>query len=195
MKSSQRHDKGTVLQLLSEHVSSDRKERDDVDFIDRFVREHDTVFGKANPEGHITGSALVVDNRHRLLLTYHKKLKRWLQLGGHSEVDESNPATTAYREAVEESGLEDLAFEPRLGPIPIDIDVHVIPARRSETAHYHLDFRYLLRTNEPGQIELTDESDALEWVSLSETENLGFDPALARAIDKARKLLDRDIEP
>ena len=108
MKASQRHDKETILKLLSEHVSADSKERDDVAFITSFVREQDTIFGKINPAGHITGSALVVDERHRILLTYHTKLQRWLQLGGHSEVDEQDPAITAYREASEESGLRDL---------------------------------------------------------------------------------------
>jgi 8-oxo-dGTP pyrophosphatase MutT (NUDIX family) len=193
MKPSLSHDKETVLKLLSEHVSADTKERDDVNFIVGFVRDHDQIFGKTNPAGHITGSALVVDEQQRILLTYHSKLQRWLQLGGHSEADEQNPAATAYREACEESGLQDLTFEPKLGPIPIDIDVHLIPARRSEAAHYHLDFRYLLRTSKPEQIELTHESDALEWVSLSDTDDLGFDPALSRAIKKARKLLNLDV--
>ena len=190
MESSGLHDKKTVLNLLREHVGTDEKERSDIAFIASFIETHNLVFGKANPNGHITGSALVIDDHQRILLTYHKKLQRWLQLGGHSDDNEYDPATTAYREAREESGLIDLKFDPEIGPIPIDIDVHIIPARKAVAAHYHLDFRYVLRTLEPDRIELTAESDALEWVPLSSTHNLGFDPALVRAVDKVRRLIE-----
>ena len=43
-------------------------------------------------------------------MTFHRKLQRWLQLGGHGTVDETDPSQTALREAIEESGLKDLQF-------------------------------------------------------------------------------------
>ena len=62
----------------------------------RFRREM-LEFLEAHPEdahrrscvpGHLTASSLVVDrSRGRALLTHHKKLERWLQLGGHCDGD------------------------------------------------------------------------------------------------------------
>ena len=56
-------------------------------------------------DGHVTGSALVVDRTAtRVLLTHHAKVGRWLQLGGHADGD-PDPLAVACREATEESGL------------------------------------------------------------------------------------------
>ena len=66
----------------------------------------------------------------------------------------------------------------------MDIDVHDIPARKREAAHDHLDFRYVLLTHSPDAIITSAESKALRWVPLSETDALGFDDALQRAVRK-----------
>ena len=68
-------------------------------------------------------------DRRRCLLTHHRKLDRWLQLGGHADgqwqVDE-----VALREAREESGMTGFDFVPIDGTLmPLDVDVHQIPAR------------------------------------------------------------------
>ena len=182
------HQKETVLARLAAHSPTDEKEQHDVQFIRTFVTENALFFGKENTKGHITGSAFVVDQDKRVLLTFHRKLKRWLQLGGHSEVDETDPFETALREAHEESGLPDLQVDEQFGQRPFDIDVHSIPARRDEPQHDHLDFRYVLRTNSPERIVCSPESNALAWVPLSELDAYDFDPALRRAVDKLRSV-------
>ena len=40
-----------------------------------------------------------------MLLTLHRKVGRWLQLGGHCEPADTTLAGAALREATEESGL------------------------------------------------------------------------------------------
>lgn len=179
----------TIIDLLEVHQPADDEERKDVDFIRAFAQTEDVIFGKANPLGHITGSALVLDPQHRVLLTYHAKLERWLQLGGHSDPQEINPAQTALREGIEESGLNDLVFHPMFGQAPIDIDVHRIPERKGEAAHDHLDFRYVLLTQTPDALVMSAESKALRWVPLAETDHLGFDHGLKRAIQKCLRHL------
>ncbi len=179
----------TVLGLLARHHATDAKEIADVAMIQSFAENHACIFGKANPVGHITGSALVLDEDSRLLLTFHAKLERWLQVGGHSDPEELDPSETAMREAREESGLNDLIFHPNFGRAPIDIDVHRIPARKADAAHDHLDFRYVLLTRSPEEIICSKESKALRWVTLDETADLGFDPALLRAISKVAEAL------
>ena len=87
-----------------------------------------------------------------MLLHHHRRLDRWLQLGGHDE-GEHDPLQTALREAREESGLLDLT---PLSAAILDIDVHEIPAGRSEPAHLHHDVRYALQTSTPDAIAQVD---------------------------------------
>src|SRR5262245_55586688 len=55
--------------------------------------------------GHLTGSALITTPEfNRLLLTHHRKLGKWLQLGGHAD-GSLRLHEVALREAQEESGL------------------------------------------------------------------------------------------
>lgn len=177
-----------LLELLAEHAPADAAEAADVALVADFVATHPRCFGKADPVGHITASAFVLDPAGRLLMTLHSKLGRWLQVGGHSDPDEFDPAETALREAREESGLPDLRFHPAVGRRPLDVDVHRIPARKAEAAHDHLDIRYALCTDHPEALAITDESDALRWFSLDAVEDLGIDPAVRRVLDKLRRL-------
>ena len=53
-----------------------------------FLASADDVFERHHPPGHFTGSAwLVSGDGRRVLLTHHRKLGRWLQLGGHADGD------------------------------------------------------------------------------------------------------------
>ena len=73
-------------------------------FVD-FVEGNADCFVRSNLEGHVTGSAwLVSPDGKKVLLTHHKKLGRWLQLGGHAD-GESDVLLVSQRETEEESGL------------------------------------------------------------------------------------------
>lgn len=113
--------------------------------------------------GHLTGSAwLVSADGARVLLTHHRKLNRWLQLGGHADGD-ADLARVALREAEEESGLRDLAVVPEI----FDLDRHEIPARTNEPAHWHYDVRYVVRTFGSEDFTVSDESHALAWCNIA----------------------------
>lgn len=126
--------------------------------------------------GHLTASALVLDaGGERALLTHHRKLGRWLQLGGHCDGD-ACLAGVAWREASEESGIEGLLVLDR----PIDLDVHPIPERPGEPEHLHLDVRYLVRA--PAQVRLRCSHESLElgWFTPRQAEALDLDPSVRR---------------
>lgn len=109
--------------------------------------------------GHFTGSAwLVSGDGKRVLLTHHRKLGRWLQLGGHADGD-SDLARVALREAEEESGLSDLIVERR----PFDLDRHAIPARGHEPEHWHYDLRFVVRATGSEDFVVGEESHDLAW--------------------------------
>jgi 8-oxo-dGTP pyrophosphatase MutT (NUDIX family) len=174
-----------ILAALTAHAPADAREAADVARTLAFVRSTPECFGERCPTGHLTGSAFVLDPAGRLLLTHHRKLDRWLQLGGHGEPHEHDLRLTALREAAEESGLVDLRLAPG-APVPFDVDVHRIPGRTDRPAHDHHDLRYLLCTDHPEDVALSAESHALRWVTLKEAAALGLraEPALARALDK-----------
>jgi 8-oxo-dGTP pyrophosphatase MutT (NUDIX family) len=150
----------------------------------RFRREM-LSFLQAHPEdahkrscllGHLTASALVLDHkRERALLTFHRKLNRWLQLGGHCDGD-ANLARTALREAVEESGIEALAIDPT----PLDVDVHSIPARPGEPEHWHLDTRFLVLAPPGAVATVGEESLDLRWFSPDDLVRIPTDDSVRR---------------
>ena len=117
------------------------------------------AFERTRTDAHFTGSAwLVSSDGQRVLLTHHRKLDRWLQLGGHADGD-TDLARVALREAEEESGLTDLAIEGGV----FDIDRHLIPARGEEPAHWHYDVRYVVRAQGSETFAVSEESLALGW--------------------------------
>lgn len=116
-------------------------------------------FVRARLAGHFTASAWLVDRSGtRVLLTHHRKLERWLQLGGHADGDR-DLAAVALLEAQEESGLEDLRVEGGL----FDLDRHWIPLRRDVPGHWHYDVRYVVRAGADEQYVVSAESLDLAW--------------------------------
>jgi 8-oxo-dGTP pyrophosphatase MutT (NUDIX family) len=136
--------------------------------------------------GHITASCYVIDGAGRLLLHHHRRLHRWLQMGGHVEAGEQ-PVDAALREAAEESGLRDL----QLAHDGIaDLDVHVIPAGRGEPEHRHFDVRYIAWTGSPEAIAMdAKESNDLMWVDLDRAASLMKGEESLRVLQKIRRML------
>jgi 8-oxo-dGTP pyrophosphatase MutT (NUDIX family) len=154
-----------LLQMLSRYLERWPEERLRVARVIQFVRAHEDCFERTCLEGHVTGSAWILSPDHRcVLLTHHRKLGRWLQLGGHCDGD-ADPFRVALREAREESGMHRLRPLPEeAGPVPLDVDVHPIPAREGEPAHFHFDVRFLLEAAPGEEFVLGEESHALRWV-------------------------------
>jgi 8-oxo-dGTP pyrophosphatase MutT (NUDIX family) len=151
----------------------------------RLLADGDDAFTRAHfAPGHFTASCFVLDDSGRLLLHHHRRLNRWLQMGGHVEANEPLPRA-ALREAMEESGLHDLRLEP---DAIFDLDIHGIPAAKGEPEHEHFDIRYVARTTAPEDIVIDRaESNALAWVTLERAAELMPGPESQRVILKLRE--------
>ena len=142
---------------------------------DPFVRER--------VAGHFTASSWLVDRAGtRVLLTHHRKLQRWLQLGGDADGDRDLPQV-ALREAQEESGLDGLRVEREL----FDIDRHWIPERDDVPGHWHYDARYVVHAGVDEDYIVGDESLDLAWRAIAGIlEDPGADASLRRMAQKWR---------
>lgn len=158
-----------LLDLLARHARAGNEAAARADVFCAFALAHADCFERSCAPGHFTGSAWLVDRSgRRVLLTHHRKLDRWLQLGGHADGD-ADLARVALREAQEESGLRDLMGESEI----FDLDRHVIPARGSEPEHFHYDVRFVVRAAASEAFVISDESHALAW---REIDTIARDP-------------------
>jgi 8-oxo-dGTP pyrophosphatase MutT (NUDIX family) len=185
-----------LLELLDRYLAHHAPEKARVERIRKLVRAEPRCFDRDCYPGHVTASAWIVSwDREHFLLTRHRKLGRWLQLGGHAD-GENDVRAVALREAREESGMEQFVFAARTpDPIPLDIDVHLIPARGDEPAHEHHDIRFLLIAR-PGQaLTRSEESTDLRWFTPPELAGATTDESVLRLSRKAHAWLAAEVTP
>jgi len=177
--------KKEIKQLLSRYEPYDEHNAEQFEKLIEFVDSQDQLFGKKNPLGHITASAWIVDQDYKyVLLTHHVKLNRWLQLGGHTEEDETI-IESAIREAFEESGLGSIDMVTRE---IFDLDVHEIPVYGTTERHFHYDLRFLMVASRSESLSISNESHDLRWFELEEVIRYTDEHSIIRMIDKTRHL-------
>ena len=171
-----------------------------------FVDTHADCLHRTCVPGHLTGSALVTSpGLDQVLLTHHRKLGLWVQLGGHAD-GEANLAHVAMTEAKEESGRRSLHFlahscvggtnpgdgsvKASTDPMPFDLDIHEIPANARDPAHLHYDVRYLIVAADPhGEtVVVSPESHDVRWFTLAEARALTSEVSMHRQFDKLEAL-------
>ena len=173
--------RNALLQLLNDYRTAYPLESCTADQLSKFVTINTDCFERSLLIGHVTGSAWVVNQAGtHVLLTHHKKLNRWLQLGGHADGD-SNILNVALKEVGEESGLAD--FEAVSSAI-FDIDIHPIPARGDEPAHYHYDVRFAVRAVGSDEYIVSNESHDLRWIDISRLADFVQDESMLRMARK-----------
>jgi len=134
--------------------------------------------------GHLTSSALVIDPaRGRVLLTLHKKLGMWLQMGGHCEEGDPTVEAAALREATEESGITGLTLLPGG---PVRLDRHPIPA----PCHWHLDVQYTAVASAGATERISDESLDLRWFPYDEVADTA-DASVSRLLESTLARLEQ----
>lgn len=151
-----------------------------------------SLFGLNMPHLHtepgqhdLTASAYIVrldTEKPTLMLHKHKKLKKFLQFGGHVEHDE-NPWDAITHELLEESGYEMSqlkVLQPRkrlkklnadswLHPAPVSVSTHKFEG----LDHYHTDIAFAFTADRPPKNSTADgESDIIKLFTVAELKTL-----------------------
>jgi 8-oxo-dGTP pyrophosphatase MutT (NUDIX family) len=148
-------------------------------YLDHHAAHPDGMW-KACGDGHITASALVIDpERERVLLTLHKKLRMWLQTGGHCEPADETLAAAALREGTEESGVPGLTLLPGG---PVRLDRHLTPCA------WHYDVQYAALAPAGAVEAISDESLDLRWFPYAEVAGVA-DESVVRLLEATRARL------
>lgn len=180
-----------LLTALKTYTTSFETERPFIQETIDFIQKNPNCFERGNLTGHVNGSAWVLSpDEKKVLLTHHKKLNRWLQLGGHSDGD-PDTWNVALREATEESGIQGIQFVIK---DIFDIDIHTIPEniKKKEPAHKHYDVRFLLKAPTENFV-ISDESNALKWVSAKELKSMSQNHEISEAMERMmQKWLNRN---
>ncbi len=128
--------------------------------------------------------AIFVVHESKVLLIHHRKLNKWLPLGGHIELDE-DPEIAALREAKEESGIDvELVGErpPTTEPgtraliAPRFLDIHKIT-----DTHEHIGMIYWARPKSSAEAQCAvEEHHDIRWCSKSDLDSLR--PPMSNAV-------------
>jgi 8-oxo-dGTP diphosphatase len=129
-----------------------------------------------------TASAFVIHpTEKKICLLNHKKLGKWLQPGGHVELNE-DPIQALEHELLEETGLVladceiiEPAQQPQVRgqktlPLPQHINVHNL----NET-HKHIDMQYLIRSSTDVLSPADGESQEIDWLDIEQIRQLHAD--------------------
>lgn len=131
---------------------------------------------------HLTASTLVMSaDGSRVLLTLHRKARRWFQLGGHVEPRDASLTAAALREATEESGVAGLTLLPGG---PVRLDRHPIPP----PCHFHFDVQYAALATPDAVHAVSDESLDVRWFPYDEVPQVA-DDSVVRLLDATRARL------
>lgn len=139
------------------------------------------IFDRDHMPGHFTASCWLWNKqKSHVLFTLHKKLERWLPLGGHAD-GESDLLIVALNEAKEESGIEEIqAISSNI----IQLGHHSFPSSSKNPKHDHYNVFYELQVTHDVPYVVSDESIDLKWIEPHQLEAYNTEEVVLEMRDK-----------
>ena len=179
------------LLKLSKECFEEQKET--IELFEEFLNNNTDAFERSNKKGHITASGFVLSTIGHSFDDLSCKTQKMASLGGHAD-GHRIAHEVAYKECEEESGLTSLSFFSHdvegSYPLILDLDRHIIPARKNEEEHFHYDIRYLLLADKEEPFKITEESLDLKWIPLHEVALHNQELSILRPVRKIQALLE-----
>lgn len=161
-----------MFESLKSYTPLNEQEQTDKKAMLDFINHYDNTLERSNLIAHFTSSAIVLnEDMSKILFAYHKIYDSWGWVGGHNDGD-PDFKHVAIKEAMEETGIQDVfAFDDILGIDIIHVPRHIKKGKHVSD-HLHLNITYLLIANESQDIKhKPDENLDVKWFSLDEYHN------------------------
>ncbi len=171
-----------ALAVLESADPTTEEETKALAFIRSFVSDYIQYWSRQTEAGHLTGSAWITNrDKTKAVLLHHKKLDIWVQPGGHIDDSDESLLAAAKREAQEETGIDSLVL---VSDQVFDVDVHKIPARKTESEHWHLDVRFWFIAEDETLI-MSEESNQLQWLTAEQIRQKTDEESVLRMVRKS----------
>ncbi|GAA0992446.1 hypothetical protein GCM10009555_081510 [Acrocarpospora macrocephala] len=153
-----------IAETLRRYLAANPDERDNVQQLLEALEAGGDLSSRSTVPLHVTCSAAVINDVNQVLMIHHTALGKWLIPGGHLEDADGSLLYGALRELEEETGIPWMTTvsPPGMDVIPVDVDVHLIPANpaKGEGEHWHADFRFAFWVPNPSvQLQLEEVTD------------------------------------
>lgn len=127
-------------------------------------------------EIHFCATACIVNKQdNTILFIHHKKLNKWLFVGGYIELNE-DPETAVCREVKEETNLDITLLGERYPREEDFIKPFALQRNVIKDDHVHMDLFYIAIVNNPEQIKAKeDEVLNYKWFTKEEIMSTNFD--------------------
>ncbi len=158
---------GEISRVLGRYLASHPEEHGTLTPLLAGLAADAEVGSRQTVPGHVTCSAAVISDGGLVLMIHHNALDRWLLPGGHLDPADTGLVAAAQRELAEETGIswQQADSPPGLDDLPLDIDLHQIPASpaKDEPAHWHADFRFAFFATDPAVLLQFEEVSDYAW--------------------------------
>lgn len=153
---------------------------------------------EARKERHDAASALVVSKDYKkelaVLLLNHKKIGKWIPIGGHVERFESLESAV-IRELEEEIGVAPIYWLDKnskiwsSSPVLFGEKLEKIPAPEGKTAHFHRDFIFVAIIDYRSEENFVGESAGrIKWFTLEDISKLNPDETTLETLELVKEL-------
>lgn len=163
-----------MQRILSEikayKAQNEQEEKDQEELIWLIETYKEKAFTRDLKFGHITSSAIVVDENHKyILMGYHNIYQSMAWLGGHAD-GEFDLEKLSKREVLEETGLDGLKLiYDNISSLEIlSVDGHYKRGKYVSThLHYNVTYLYEGDMSKPTRIK-SDENSCVKWIPISD---------------------------